>query len=58
MRDYEGDMDYFQKQLTRAGISRDEFDMDNYCGLTFRELQSIVDAVIRNKKMRKENAVK
>ena len=58
MRDYTGDMDYFQNQLTRAGISRKEFDMGDYVGLTARELQSIVNAVIANKKLREEHAVK
>lgn len=49
MRDYEGDMSYFQNQLTRCGISKEECDMDNYIGLSFNELQGIVDCVIRQK---------
>lgn len=41
--DYEGDMKYYQDQLTKKGISKEMLDMDNYAGLTARELQSIVD---------------
>lgn len=41
--DYEGDMKYYQDQLARKGISKDMLDMDNFVGLTARELQSIVD---------------
>ena len=53
MYDYDGDMGYFQRQLERAGIGQEEVDMNNYAGLTARELQSIVDGVI--KKSRLEN---
>ena len=42
-RDYDGDMSFFQKQLEEKGITKEMLDMDNYAGLTFRELQSIVD---------------
>jgi len=45
MYDYAGDMNYFQKQLTAVGITKEMFDMDNYAGLTARELQGIVDSV-------------
>lgn len=41
--DYQGDMAYFQNQLLKKGITKDMLDMDNYVGLTFGELQSIVD---------------
>lgn len=41
--DYEGDMKYYQDQLAKKGISKEMLDMDNYVGLTARELQSIVD---------------
>ena len=43
MCDYDGDMGYFQRQLEKAGISQEEVDMNNYAGLTARELQSIVE---------------
>ena len=49
MKDYQGDMEYFQRQLTRAGISKEMFDMDNYVGCTARELQGVVDSVIAQK---------
>lgn len=42
--DYEGDMKYYQDQLARKGISKEMLDMDNFAGLTARELQSIVDS--------------
>lgn len=45
MYDYNGDMSYYQDQLTKKGITKDMMDMDDYAGLTPRELQSIVDSV-------------
>lgn len=42
--DYEGDMSYYQDQLAKKGISKEMLDMDNYVGLTARELQSIIDS--------------
>lgn len=47
--DYQGDMDYFQNQLARKGITKEMLNMDNYVGLTFSELQSIVDSVYLKK---------
>ena len=52
MYDYDGDMSYFQRQLEKAGISQEEVDMNNYAGLTARELQSIVDGAIKTKQIR------
>lgn len=52
MYDYDGDMGYFQRQLERAGIGHEEVDMNNYAGLTARELQSIVDGAIKTKRIR------
>ena len=50
MRDYIGDMKYYQDQLTAKGITKEMLDMDNYAGLTARELQGIVDSVqLKNK---------
>lgn len=43
MRDYEGDMSYYQNQLLKKGITKDMLDMDNFVGLTARELQDIVN---------------
>lgn len=45
MRDYDGDMSYYQNQLLKKGITKDMLDMDNYAGLTARQLQGIVDSV-------------
>ena len=42
--DKEGDMSYYQNQLAKKGISKEMLDMDNYVGLTARELQSIIDS--------------
>lgn len=52
MYDYDGDMGYFQRQLEKAWISQEEVDMNNYAGLTARELQSIVDGAIKAKRFR------
>lgn len=47
--DYNGDMSYYQNQLAKKGISKEMIDMDNFVGLTVRELQDIVDhTVFRN----------
>lgn len=50
MYDYSGDMSYFQNQLTAKGITKEMFDMDNYAGLTFKELQGIVDSLQSKKR--------
>lgn len=52
MYDYDSDMGYFQRQLERAGFGQEEVDMNNYAGLTARELQSVVDGVIKTKRIR------
>ncbi len=49
MYDYDGDMGCFQRQLERAGINQEEFNMYNFVGLTADELQEIVNFVIRSK---------
>lgn len=41
--DYEGDMSYYQDQLSRKGITKEMLDMNRYIGLTASGLQSIVD---------------
>lgn len=43
--DFDGDMSYYQDQLAAKGITKQMLDMDNYVGLTARELQNIVDSV-------------
>ena len=44
-RDYMDDMKYYQDQLAKKGITKAMLDLDNFAGLTARELQSIVDSV-------------
>ncbi len=51
--DYDGDMKYYQDQLAAKGITKEMFNMDNYAGLTARELQGIVDSVQLVKKEEK-----
>lgn len=51
--DYDGDMKYYQDQLAKKGITKEMLNMDNYVGLTARELQSIVDSVQLVKKEEK-----
>lgn len=48
--DYDGDMKYYQDQLAKKGITKKMLNMDNYVGLTARELQSIVDSTYLKKK--------
>ena len=48
--DYDGEMSYYQNQLAKKGITKDMLDLDNFAGLTARELQSIVD----NARLRKK----
>ena len=48
--DYSGDMEFYQKQLSAKGITKEMLNMDNYAGLTARELQGIVDSVRLKKK--------
>lgn len=50
MRDYEGDMGFYQNQLALKGITKEMLNMDNYVGLTADELQKIVD----NARLKKE----
>ena len=45
MYDFDGDMSNYQEQLAEKGITKEMFDMDNFIGLTARELQNIVDNV-------------
>lgn len=51
--DYEEDMKYYQDQLAVKGITKEMLNMDNYVGLTARELQGIVDSVQLVKKEKK-----
>lgn len=48
--DYSGDMEFYQRQLARKGITKEMFDMDDYAGLTPSELQHLVDSLYLKKK--------
>lgn len=45
MRDYDGDMSYFQNQLAKKDITKEMLDMEQFDGLTAQELQNIVNSV-------------
>lgn len=49
-RDFEGDMDVYQRQLAKKGITKEMLDMTQFVGLTARELQNIVDHAELKKK--------
>lgn len=55
--DYTGDMAYFQNQLLEKGITKEMLDMDNYAGLTHRELQSIVNSVQLKEEIKEEKVI-
>lgn len=38
MKDYDGDMDFYQKQLEKKGITKDMFDISSFRGLSAGEL--------------------
>ena len=42
--DYDGDMAFYQRQLAVKGITKEMLNMDNFAGLTARELQNIVNS--------------
>lgn len=48
--DYEGSMEFFQNQLAAKGITKEMLNMDNFAGLTARELQNIVNSARLKKK--------
>ena len=50
--DYEGEMAFYQNQLLKKGITKDMLNMDNYVGLTARQLQGIVDSAKLVKKVK------
>lgn len=53
--DYQGDMKFYQDQLAAKGITKEMFNMDNYTGLTARELQGIVNSVRVTRPTEKED---
>lgn len=50
-RDYDGDMDFFKRQLREAGVTEEEFDITNWVGCTKRELQALTDQAIATHKL-------
>ena len=54
-RDYDGDFSEFERELEKAGITKEEFDITNYAGATYRQLQSIVKSAIANKQKKAAN---
>ena len=48
--DYSGDMKFVQDPLAEKGITKEMLNMDNFAGLTARELQNIVDSARLKKK--------
>ena len=49
-------MKVLQKELDAAGVTKEEFNLDNLAGCTYGELRSTVDAVLnwKRKKTAKE----
>lgn len=44
------EIEELQKKLAKHGISKEQLDLDNYAGLTRRELEGIVNSAIAHKK--------
>lgn len=55
--DYFGDFEVFRKKLRAAGISDDEHCIDDYAGLTYNELNALVNLWIAQAKRKKEGSV-
>lgn len=49
MKDYDGDMDFYQKQLEKKGVTKDMFDISGFRGLS---------AAIRREPVRCKDCVK
>lgn len=52
--DYFGDFEVFRKKLRAAGINDDEHCIDDYAGLTYNELNALVNLWIAQAKRKKE----
>lgn len=56
MREYDANEYEIQKlkdRLDAEGITKDEFDIGNYSGLTYRELCAVVEmAIVRHRRKR------
>jgi len=42
-RDYDGDMEFYQRQLLKKGITKEMLDMNRFAGCTPSELKSIAN---------------
>ena len=56
--DYDGDFDIYKRRLREAGIDDQEHCIENYVGLTKRELNGLVDMWIAQAKRKQEGAIK
>lgn len=56
--DFEGDFEVFKRRLRAAGIDDEAHNIENYAGLTYRELNGIVNMWIAQAKRKKEGSVK
>lgn len=58
MNDYFGTMEVFERPLRNAGVTKEEFDINDYAGLTFNELLSLTKNAIavHNSKIMMEEA--
>lgn len=52
--DYFGDMGVFKRKLRAAGIDDQEHCIEDYAGLTYRELNGLVNMWIAQAKRKKE----
>ena len=57
MYDYSGDMEIFKRKLRAAGIDDQEHDIEDYAGLTYNELNDLVNMWIAKAKRNKEGSV-
>lgn len=49
-------IELLQRRLKNQGITKEQLDLGNYAGLTFRELIGIVDNAIRINNKKKESS--
>jgi len=52
--DYEGDFEVFKRKLRAAGIDDQEHRIENYAGLTYRQLNGLVEMWIAQVQRKKE----
>lgn len=49
---YLGSLDFYQNQLTAAGIPKEKVDLENYRGLSEKQIQETVDIAIKFKRIK------